>query len=135
MAKVLVTGGAGFIGSHLVDALVERGHQVVAFDNLDPAAHPQPAEWPVYANAKCKYILGDVRDKEALRRAMAEVDVVFHHAAAVGSGISMIDIRRFVEVNSLGTANVLGLKTWQQRRIKKMSLRSFMTVTGFDTSE
>src|SRR5882762_10199754 len=135
MAKVLVTGGAGFIGSHLVDALVERGHQVVAFDNLDPAAHPQPAEWPVYANAKCKYILGDVRDKEALRRAMAEVDVVFHHAAAVGSGISMIDIRRFVEVNSLGTANVLELAIENQNRIKKVIVASSMTVMGEGTYE
>jgi dTDP-L-rhamnose 4-epimerase len=130
MAKVLVTGGAGFIGSHLVDALVERGHQVLAFDNLDPAAHPQPAKWPAYANAKCKYIQGDVRDKEALRQAMEGVEVVFHHAAAVGSGISMIDIRRFVEVNSLGTANVLELAIENQQRIKKLIVASSMTVMG-----
>lgn len=135
MAKVLVTGGAGFIGSHLVDALVERGHHVAAFDNLDPAAHPQPANWPAYANAKCKYILGDVRDKEALRRAMEGVEVVFHHAAAVGSGISMIDIRRFVEVNSLGTANVLELAIENQERIKKLIVASSMTVMGEGTYE
>jgi dTDP-L-rhamnose 4-epimerase len=135
MAKVLVTGGAGFIGSHLVDALVERGHEVAAFDNLDPAAHPQPAKWPAYANPKCKYILGDVRDKEALRQAMKDVDVVFHHAAAVGSGISMIDIGRFVEVNSLGTANVLELAIENQQRIKKLIVASSMTVMGEGTYE
>jgi dTDP-L-rhamnose 4-epimerase len=135
MATALVTGGAGFIGSHLVDALVERGHQVRAFDNLDPSAHPQPAEWPAYANPKCEYILGDVRDKDALRRAMDGVEVVFHHAAAVGSGISMIDVRRFVEVNSLGTANVLELAIENQNQIKKLIVASSMTVMGEGTYE
>ena len=87
MAKVLVTGGAGFIGSHLVDALVELEHEVVAFDNLDPAAHPQPPKWPVYVNPTCQYILGDVRDKEALRSAMDGVEVVFHHGRGLRVGI------------------------------------------------
>ncbi|MGC1786513.1 MAG: SDR family NAD(P)-dependent oxidoreductase [Terriglobales bacterium] len=133
MTRVLVTGGAGFIGSHLVDELVEHGHEVVAFDNLDPAAHPQPAKWPPHVNAKCKYILGDVRDKDALRQAMEGVEVVFHHAAAVGSGISMIDVRRFVEVNSLGTANLLELAIENQGRIKKLVVASSMTVMGEGT--
>jgi dTDP-L-rhamnose 4-epimerase len=135
MTKVLVTGGAGFIGSHLVDALVERGHEVAAFDNLDAAAHPQPAKWPAYANSRCKYILGDVRDKDALRRAMEGVEVVFHHAAAVGSGISMMDVRRFVEVNSLGTANLLELAIENRERIKKVIVASSMTVMGEGTYE
>jgi len=135
MVNVLVTGGAGFIGSHLVDALVERGYKVIAFDNLDAAAHPQPAKWPPYANPKCKYILGDVRDKEALRRAMEGAEVVFHHAAAVGSGISMIDVGRFVEVNSLGTANVLELAVEKRERIKKLIVASSMTVMGEGTYE
>jgi dTDP-L-rhamnose 4-epimerase len=130
MSIVLVTGGAGFIGSHLVDALLADGNEVIAFDNLDPAAHPQPPKWPAYANAKCKYIQGDVRDKEALRRALDGVDVVFHHAAAVGSGISMIDIGRFVEVNSLGTANLLELAIEKRERIKKVIVASSMTVMG-----
>jgi len=135
MARVLVTGGAGFIGSHLVDALVERGHEVVAFDNLDPAAHPQPPKWPAYVNPKCRYVLGEVRDKEALRRALDGVEVVFHHAAAVGSGISMIDIGRFVEVNSLGTANLLELAIEKRERIKKVIVASSMTVMGEGTYE
>lgn len=135
MAYVLVTGGAGFIGSHLVDALIEGGHKVVAFDNLDPAAHPQPAKWPTYANPKCQYILGDVRDKSALRSAMEGIDVVFHHAAAVGSGISMIDISRFVEVNSLGTANLLEIAVENRDQIKKVIVASSMTVMGEGTYE
>ena len=135
MTKVLVTGGAGFIGSHLVDALVDLGHDVVAFDNLDPAAHPEPPQWPAYANASCRYILGDVRDKEALRRAMEGAEVVFHHAAAVGSGISMIAIARFVEVNSLGTANLLELAIEKRDRIRKLIVASSMTVMGEGTYE
>lgn len=135
MTKVLVTGGAGFIGSHLVDALVQRDHEVVAFDNLDPAAHPRPPRLPAYANPKCKYILGDVRDKDTLRRAMDGVEVVFHHAAAVGSGISMIDVGRFVAVNSLGTANLLELVIEKREQIKKVIVASSMTVMGEGTYE
>jgi dTDP-L-rhamnose 4-epimerase len=135
MTKVLVTGGAGFIGSHLVDALVERGCEVAAFDNLDPAAHPQPPQWPPYANPKCDYVLADVRDKEALRRTMEGVDVIFHHAAAVGSGISMVDVGRFVNVNSLGTANLLEVAIQNQERIKKLIVASSMTVMGEGTYE
>ena len=135
MTSVLVTGGAGFIGSHLVDALARRGYRVSVLDNLDAAAHPQPAKWPTYANPQCEYILGDVRDKHVLRRAMKDVDVVFHHAAAVGSGISMIDVTRFVEVNSLGTANVLELAIEMRERIEKVIVASSMTVMGEGTYE
>jgi dTDP-L-rhamnose 4-epimerase len=135
MRKVLVTGGAGFIGSHLVDALVGAGHEVTAFDNLDPAAHPQPPRLPAYANPSCRYILGDVRDREALRKVVEDTEVIFHHAAAVGSGISMIDIRRFVEVNSLGTANLLELVVENRSRIKKLIVASSMTAMGEGTYE
>jgi dTDP-L-rhamnose 4-epimerase len=135
MAKVLVTGGAGFIGSHLVDALVEAGHEVVSLDNLDPAAHPQPPRLPAYANAKCRYVLGDVRDKEALRKVVEDTEVIFHHAAAVGSGISMIDVRRFMEVNSVGTANLLELVIENRARIKKLIVASSMTAMGEGTYE
>jgi dTDP-L-rhamnose 4-epimerase len=135
MAKVLVTGGAGFIGSHLVDSLVDAGHEVVAFDNLDPAAHPQPPHLPAYANPKCRYVLGDVRDKDALQKVIEGVEVIFHHAAAVGSGISMIDVRRFVEVNSLGTANLLEVCIENRDRIRKVIVASSMTVMGEGTYE
>jgi dTDP-L-rhamnose 4-epimerase len=135
MSKVLVTGGAGFIGSHLVDALIQAGHEVVSFDNLDPAAHPQPPHLPAYANPQCRYVLGDVRDKDVLRNVSQGVEVIFHHAAAVGSGISMIDIRRFVEVNSLGTANLLEVCIENRDRIRKLIVASSMTVMGEGTYE
>jgi dTDP-L-rhamnose 4-epimerase len=135
VTKILVTGGAGFIGSHLVDALIESGHEVVAFDNLDPAAHPQPPRLPAYANPKCRYVIGDVRDKDALRKVVEGADVIFHHAAAVGSGISMVEVRRFVEVNSLGTANLLELCIENRDRIRKLIVASSMTVMGEGTYE
>ncbi len=131
--RVLVTGGAGFIGSHIVDALVLEGHDVTAFDNLDPAAHPQPPRLPSYANPHCRYLIGDVRDKSALREALKKIEIVFHHAAAVGSGISMIDVRRFFETNSVGTANLLELIGEPGATVRKLIQASSMTVMGEGT--
>ena len=119
MGSVLVTGEAGVIGPRLVDALVERGRDVKAFDNLDAAAHPQPSRLPSYANPQCQHLIGDIRDKEALRVALRDVEVVVHHAAAVGSGISMVEVRRFVDVNSVGTANLLELLIEYPHRIQE----------------
>ena len=107
---VLVTGGAGFIGSHLVDALVARGHAVAVFDNLEPQVHGplrEQGRWPAYANPGAHYILGDVRDRDALSRALDGIDVVYHLAAATGVGQSMYRIADYVEVNVQGTANLV----------------------------
>jgi dTDP-L-rhamnose 4-epimerase len=109
---ILVTGGAGFIGSHLVDALVARGHHVRVFDNLEPQVHGPLREqhrWPPYCNPAAQYILGDVRDRDALRRALSGVDVVFHEAAVVGVGQSMYEIERYVDANTRGTAVLLDI--------------------------
>ena len=84
---VLVTGGAGFIGSHLVDALVLNGKRVRIFDNLEPQVHGELREkgsWPDYRNPDAEYILGDVRDRDAMMAAMTGVDVLFHEAAMIG---------------------------------------------------
>lgn len=133
MSRILVTGGAGFIGSHLVDALVARGHDVVALDSLDLAAHPQPPRWPEYANPACRYVRANVLDRDALRQALRGVEVVFHHAAAVGSGISMIQIHRFVENNSLGTAQLLELLLEPGCKVRKLIVASSMTAMGEGT--
>ena len=74
--RVLVTGGAGFIGSHLVDALVREGHTVLVLDNFDPQVHD--GKRPSYLNPQAEYLHGDVRDRVALRRALKDVDVLFH---------------------------------------------------------
>src|SRR5262249_47274178 len=85
--KALITGGAGFIGSHLADRLLADGHEVRALDNLDPQVHP--GERPDYLDAAVELQIGDVRDHDAVRRALDGVDAVIHFAAAVGVGQSM----------------------------------------------
>lgn len=99
--RILVTGGLGFIGSHLVDDLVAGGHDVVVLDSI--AAHVHAVD-PPYRNPGATYLEGDVRDPEAWRRALAGVDAVSHQAARVGLGVSPADVRGYVDDNDLGTA-------------------------------
>lgn len=133
---VLVTGGAGFIGSHLVDALVERGHRVRVFDNLEPQVHGalrESGSWPEYSNNEAEYIQGDVRDRDAFEKAMSGVDVVFHEAAMVGVGQSMYQIERYIDVNSRGTAVMLDIMANEspiRDRIRKLVVASSMSIYG-----
>jgi dTDP-L-rhamnose 4-epimerase len=101
---ILVTGGAGFIGSHIVDALVAQGHQVRVLDLLLPAAH---ARRPDYLNPGAEYLIEDVGDPAAVKRALAGVDAVCHQAAMVGLGQDMLDIADYARHNDLGTAVLL----------------------------
>src|SRR5207245_5251300 len=102
---VLVTGGAGFIGSHLVDALLAQGHKVRVLDDLLPQAHSDGA--PRWLSPEAEFVAGDLRDRATIDRALAGVGVVFHQAAMVGNGQSMHDIRRYIDVNAVGTATLL----------------------------
>jgi dTDP-L-rhamnose 4-epimerase len=104
--RVLLTGGAGFIGSHVATALLERGYRVRALDSLDPQVHPA-GERPGYLDREVELMVGDVRDEAAVRRALHGVDSVIHLAAKVGVGQSMYEIGEYVSVNSLGTAVLL----------------------------
>src|SRR5436309_11463744 len=97
--RALVTGGAGFIGSHLVDLLLARGHAARVLDNLDPLAHPT-GEPPAYLTTDAELIVADVRDRDALGRALDGIDVVFHLGGVVGNGESMVNVRRAVEAHS-----------------------------------
>lgn len=134
--RVLVTGGAGFIGSHLVDALVAQGYQVRVYDNLEPQVHGNlrvQARWPDYCIPGAEYIMGDVRDRELLSKVMHGVDVVFHMAAAVGVGQSMYDIERYVDINSRGTAVLLDIlvnKPAIRERVSKLVVASSMSTYG-----
>ena len=131
--SVLVTGGAGFIGSHLVDALLARDHTVRVFDNLEPQVHGPLAEqgrWPAYANAGAQYILGDVRDRDALAQALEGIDVVYHLAAATGVGQSMYRIAQYVEVNVQGTANLLDALANARNRPRRVVLASSRAIYG-----
>lgn len=103
--RILVTGGAGFIGSHIVDALLDDGHEVRVLDSLAPRTHPQ---YPDYLRGVVELIERDVGDEHAVTRAVRGVDAVCHQAAMVGLGIDLRDITRYVRDNDLGTAVVLG---------------------------
>ena len=127
--RVLVTGGAGFVGSHLVPLLAARGHAVVVFDNLSPQIHPAP-DFPAAARAVAECVRGDVRDADALRAALRGVDVVVHLAAETGTGQSMYQIRHYSDVNVLGTATLLDAIAAQERPVRRLVLASSRAVYG-----
>jgi len=130
---VLVTGGAGFIGSHLVDALLERGHTVRVYDNLEPQVHGpsrEQGEWPAYLSPEAERVLGDVRDREALRRALQGVEAVFHMAALVGVGQSMAEVERYVDVNVRGTGVLLDLLSTEKHQVGRLIVPSSTAVYG-----
>jgi len=102
--RVLVTGGAGFIGSHVVDELVDLGAEVVVLDLLHPAAHGSP---PSYLNPGAEYVLGDTRDVELVERCLRGADAVCHQASMVGLGTDFRDVTDYVSHNDLGTAALL----------------------------
>ena len=126
--NVLVTGGAGFIGSHLVDALVKRGHCVRVLDLLVSQVHGDGA--PQYLNPKAEFIRGDVCDPDTVRGALAGIDVVFHEAAEVGVGQSMYEIHRYVRANDLGTAVLLERLSEHKDQIRKLVVASSMSIYG-----
>src|SRR5437667_8944715 len=103
--KVLITGGAGFVGSHTADALLEAGHNVRIFDSLDSQVHS--AGIFSYIPEGAEFVLGDVRNRTQLSKAVKDVDVIFHLAAAVGVGQSLYRIAHYTAINNLGTANLL----------------------------
>ncbi|MGA2159340.1 MAG: NAD-dependent epimerase/dehydratase family protein [Dehalococcoidia bacterium] len=125
--KVLVTGGAGFIGSHLVDALLKKGHAVRILDNFEPQVH---VAQPDYLNKAAELIRGDVRSSKDLSTALKDIDVVFHFAAMVGVGQSMYQIERYTEVNSLGTAKLLEHIVSRKKQIEKLVIASSMSIYG-----
>ncbi|MCL7983845.1 MAG: NAD-dependent epimerase/dehydratase family protein [marine benthic group bacterium] len=132
--RILVTGGAGFIGSHLVDALVERGHRVRVLDNLDPQVHGEAAE-PVSIGGHLKsgaveFLHGDVRDPEAVAAALRDIDLVSHQAAAVGVGQSMYRISDYVQANCEGTGILLQAIIDRERPIERLVVASSMSIYG-----
>lgn len=127
---IVVTGGAGFIGSHIVDALIAKGHKVVVFDNLCEQVHGPNASRPAYLNSDAELIIGDVRDYDALAKVLRRADVVYHEAAAVGVGQSMYQVREYVDVNAMGAANVLHFVANEKHKIRKMIVASSMSVYG-----
>jgi dTDP-L-rhamnose 4-epimerase len=124
---ILITGGAGFIGSHLADELLECGYRVRALDSLIPQVHADSSR-PDYLAADVELQVGDVRDHAAVTQALDGVDAVVHLAARVGVGQSMYEIAEYTSVNSLGTAVLL--EALAERPVRKLLVASSMSVYG-----
>jgi dTDP-L-rhamnose 4-epimerase len=126
--RVLITGGAGFIGSHLADELLEHGYEVRALDNLSDQVHGPGSGRPGYLHPDVELIEGDVRDPETVRSALDGVEAVFHLAARVGVGQSMYEIEKYTSVNNLGTAALLEALT--HHPVQRLVVASSMSIYG-----
>lgn len=125
---VLITGGAGFVGSHLADELLSSGYHVRIIDNLCDQVHGDSISRPAYLNPEVDLIRGDVRDATVLRRALRNVDAVFHFAAAVGVGQSMYQVEHYVDVNNRGTAVLL--EALAAAPVRALVVASSMSIYG-----
>ena len=128
MKKILITGGAGFIGSHLADELISNGYSVRVLDNLSEQVHGADAVRPEYLNPEAELIIGDVRDRNAVDRALQGVDAVYHFAAMVGVGQSMYQIKDYTDVNNVGPAVLL--EALIENPVKKLVVASSMSIYG-----
>jgi dTDP-L-rhamnose 4-epimerase len=127
--RVLITGGAGFIGSHVADRLLRDGHEVRLLDNLDPQVHGTRGR-PAYLAADAELRLGDIRDRTAVGRALEGVEAVVHLAAVVGVGQSMYEIERYTSVNAIGCAVLLEEVVQRRDRVRKLVVASSMSIYG-----
>ena len=126
--RILITGGAGFIGAHLASELLQNGYQVRALDNLFPQVHGPERKRPDYLHPEVELVLGDVRSPEAVRQALQGVDAVYHLAALVGVGQSMYEIASYTDVNNNGTATLLQALT--ERPVERLIVASSMSIYG-----
>jgi dTDP-L-rhamnose 4-epimerase len=126
--NVLITGGAGFIGSHLADELLRRGYKVRVLDNLSPQVHGPERARPSYLSPEVELQIGDVRNPDDVRRALEGIDAVFHFAAMVGVGQSMYEVDAYTSVNNMGTAVLL--QALLQKPVERLVVASSMSVYG-----
>jgi dTDP-L-rhamnose 4-epimerase len=133
--RVLVTGGAGFIGSHVVDQLIERGHETTVLDNLDPQVHGPGATHPRHltdhiSHGRLRFVRGDVTDSRALAGSLDDVEAVVHLAAVVGVGQSMYRPHYYVHNNACGTGLLLDQLVQAKDRTRKLVVASSMSLYG-----
>jgi dTDP-L-rhamnose 4-epimerase len=128
MTRVLITGGAGFIGSHAADVLLAAGYEVRLLDNLSPQVHGGNRQRPSYLSPDAELLVGDITDAQAVERALRGTDMVLHLASAVGVGQSMYDIEPYVRTNEVGTAVLL--QALSKRPVERLVVASSMSIYG-----
>jgi dTDP-L-rhamnose 4-epimerase len=126
--RVLITGGAGFIGSHLADELLSRGYAVRALDSLVSQVHGGERRRPAYLARDVELYVGDIRDPAVVRRALDGIDSVVHLAARVGAGQSMYEVAEYTSVNTVGTAVLL--ECLMARPVRRLVVASSMSIYG-----
>src|SRR6478672_11124470 len=126
--NILITGGAGFIGSHLTDELIDHGYSVRILDNLSEQVHGKGCKRPSYLHPDAELIIGDVRDPHKVKEALKGIDAVYHYAAMVGVGQSMYEIKDYTDVNNLGTAVLL--EALSKHPVEKLVVASSMSIYG-----
>ncbi|HEY0759656.1 MAG TPA: NAD-dependent epimerase/dehydratase family protein [Acidisarcina sp.] len=127
--QILITGGAGFVGSHLADGLLREGHNVRVLDDLTLQVHPD-GKLPAYLSPEVEFVNGDIRDPNLLRHALRGVDAIYHFAATVGVGQSMYEISRYMSINTQGTAELLQAILDTRSAPEKLVVASSMSIYG-----
>ena len=134
MKRILITGGAGFIGSHIALKLLEQGEQVTVLDNLSPQIHGNDPDTtsPLYASikGKVKFLKGDVRNRSDWEKALEDVDAIIHLAAETGTGQSMYEIEKYVTTNIVGTAIMLDILTNCRHKVKRVIVAESRAIYG-----
>lgn len=134
MKNILITGGAGFIGSNLALKLIEKGYNITVLDNLSPQIHGENPESssPLYLSIKdkVKFILGTVTSEEDWKKAIEGQDAIVHYAAETGTGQSMYEVKKYIDVNINGTALLLDLLVNTKHTIKKVVVASSRSIYG-----
>ncbi len=130
MKNILITGGAGFIGRCIVRKLLLKGYNIRVYDNLSPQVHGEFFQIPEDLNKNVDFWKEDIRDKESLKKAIENQDIIIHLAAETGTGQSMYEISKYVDTNILGTANILDCIINSRNCVQKIILSSSRAVYG-----
>ena len=128
--RVLITGGAGFIGSNLALELIHKGYSVIVLDNLSPQIHGDNSKLLANIVDDCEFVLGDVRNRTDWKNCLKGVDVVVHLAAETGTGQSMYEIEKYIDVNVKGTAILLDILANEKHNVQKVIVASSRSIYG-----